>query len=172
MSADRDQASADRDEAPEERVREQQDLFSRTALGAFRLNGQFLSVADDLAKTGDLTAAWWQVLGAVLREPLPVAGIARAMGITRQSVQRIADLLVRRGLAEYVPNPAHRRAKLLRPTDEGLAAVRKIDPGHAAWAARLSDALGEEEFAETVRVLERLSGVLSGLDTEQPVTEP
>ncbi|MGW7085218.1 MarR family winged helix-turn-helix transcriptional regulator [Streptomyces sp. NPDC054871] len=142
-------------------VREQQELFSRTALGVFRLNGQFLSVADELAKPGGLTAAWWQVLGAVLREPLPVAGIARAMGTTRQSVQRIADLLVRRGLAEYVPNPAHRRAKLLRPTDEGLAAVRRISPGHAEMAARLTEALGEEELAETVRVLERLSGVLA-----------
>lgn len=155
-----------------DRVREQQDLFSRTALGVFRLNGQFLAVADELAKPGGLTAAWWQVLGAVLREPLSVAGIARAMGITRQSVQRIADLLVRRGLAEYVPNPAHRRAKLLRPTDEGLAAVEKIGPGHAEVAARLADALGEEEFAQTVRVLERLSRALSGMDAEQPVTEP
>ncbi|MEV0527031.1 helix-turn-helix domain-containing protein [Streptomyces sp. NPDC050439] len=171
-------------------VREQQELFSRTALGVFRLNGQFLSVADELAKPGGLTAAWWQVLGAVLREPLPVAGIARSMGITRQSVQRIADLLVRRGLAEYVPNPAHRRAKLLRPTDEGLAAVRRISPGHADVAGRLAEALGEEEFAETVRVLERLSEVLAAkvlpamegnaadtaegtaADTEQPVTEP
>nr|WP_202122272.1 MarR family transcriptional regulator [Streptomyces sp. BA2] len=136
-------------------------MFSRTAIGVFRLNGQLLSVADELAKPGGLTAAWWQVLGAVLREPLPVAGIARAMGVTRQSVQRIADLLVRRGLAEYVPNPAHRRAKLLRPTDEGLAAVQRISPGHADVAARLADALGEEEFAETVRVLERLSGALT-----------
>lgn len=145
--------------------REQQELFSRTAIGVFRLNGQFLTVADELAKPGGLTAAWWQVLGAVLREPLPVAGIARAMGITRQSVQRIADLLVRRGLAEYVPNPAHRRAKLLRPTDEGLAAVQRIGPGHADMAARLADALGDEEFAETVGVLERLSAAMKSLES-------
>ncbi|TGA85068.1 MarR family transcriptional regulator [Streptomyces sp. MZ04] len=159
-------------------MREQQDLFSRTAIGVFRLNGQFLSVAEELAKPGGLTAAWWQVLGAVLREPLPVSGIARAMGITRQSVQRIADLLVRRGLAEYVPNPAHRRAKLLRPTDEGRAAVEKIGPGHAEWAARLAAELGEKEFAETVRVLERLSQAVAQLavaqqeDDTEPVTEP
>ena len=163
--------SAERDPA-----REQQDLFSRAAIGVFRLNGQFLTVADELAKPAGLTAAWWQVLGAVLREPLPVAGIARTMGITRQSVQRVADLLVRRGLAEYVPNPAHRRAKLLRPTDEGLAAVKKIDPGHAEVAAKLADALGEDEFAETVRMLERLSGILTETPLpahgEQPVTEP
>jgi DNA-binding MarR family transcriptional regulator len=153
--------------------REQQDALSRTALGVFRLNGQFLAVSEELARPVGLTAAWWQVLGAVLRTPQPVAGIARTMGITRQSVQRIADLLVERGLATYEPNPAHRRAKLLTPTAEGRAAVERLDPGHADLAARLSEALGgQAEFEETVRVLERLSRALeavSGSDPAPPV---
>ncbi|WP_051852501.1 MarR family winged helix-turn-helix transcriptional regulator [Streptomyces aureocirculatus] len=148
-----------------------QDLLTRTALTVFRLNGQFLSASEELAAPAGLTAAWWQVLGAVLREPLPVAGIARAMGITRQSVQRVADLLVRRGLAEYAPNPAHRRAKLLRPTEAGRAAVAEIEPGHADLAARLREALGgTEEFARTAQALEHLSVALTKL--APPVTEP
>ncbi|MFF7561051.1 MarR family winged helix-turn-helix transcriptional regulator [Streptomyces pseudovenezuelae] len=146
--------------------RERQELLSRGALGVFRLNGQFLAVADELAEPAGLTAAWWQVLGAVLPEPLPVAGIAREMGITRQSVQRIADLLVERGLAAYRPNPAHRRAKLLAPTEEGRAAVQRIDPGHAALADRLAEAFGEAELAEAVGVLERLSKVLDQISTD------
>ncbi|MEV8431527.1 MarR family transcriptional regulator [Streptomyces sp. HUAS 31] len=150
--------------------RERQDLLSRSALGVFRLNGQFLGIAEELARPSGLTAAWWQVLGAVLGEPLPVSGIARAMGITRQSVQRIADLLVDKGLAEYRPNPAHRRAKLLAPTDEGRAAISRIDPGHAAFAERLAEAMGEAELADAVRVLERLSKVLDQITV--PVTEP
>lgn len=150
--------------------RARQDLLSRSALGVFRLNGQFLAVAEELARPAGLTASWWQVLGAVLREPLPVAGVARAMGITRQSVQRVADLLVDKGLAEYRPNPAHRRAKLLAPTEAGRAAVARIDPGHSAFADRLAEAMGEEELAEAVRVLERLSDVLER--TGLPVTEP
>ncbi|MDX3532370.1 MarR family transcriptional regulator [Streptomyces sp. ID05-39B] len=150
--------------------RERQDLLSRGALGVFRLNGQFLGVAEELARPSGLTAAWWQVLGAVLSEPLPVSGIARAMGITRQSVQRIADLLVGKGLAEYRPNPAHRRAKLLAPTERGRAAVARIEPGHAAFADRLAEAYGEAELAEAVRLLERLSQVLEKL--EPPAQEP
>ncbi|MET9464848.1 MarR family winged helix-turn-helix transcriptional regulator [Streptomyces sp. NPDC006544] len=142
--------------------------MSHTALGVFRLNGQFLAVSDELARPAGLTAAWWQVLGAVLHEPLPVAGIARAMGITRQSVQRIADLLAAEGLAEYVPNPAHRRAKLLRPTEAGRAAIARIGPGHATLATRLAEALGDDAFAETVRVLQRLS---AALDTLPPVPD-
>ncbi|MEU5320453.1 MarR family transcriptional regulator [Streptomyces sp. NPDC021056] len=156
---------------------ERQELLSRGALGVFRLNGQFLGVADELAKPAGLTAAWWQVLGAVLGEPLPVSGIARAMGITRQSVQRIADLLVERGLAEYRDNPAHRRAKLLAATEEGLAAVRRINPGHAAYADRLAEAFGADELADAVRLMERLSKVLEQIgppvtQTERSVTEP
>lgn len=150
--------------------RERQELLSRSALGVFRLNGRFLAVAEELARPAGLTAAWWQVLGAVLGEPLPVSGIARAMGITRQSVQRIADLLVDKGLAEYRPNPAHRRAKLLAPTERGRAAISRIDPGHAALADRLAEAVGETELADAVRALERLSKALDQIAV--PVTEP
>lgn len=152
--------------------RERQDLLSRSALGVFRLNGRFLGVAEELARPAGLTAAWWQVLGAVLTEPLPVSGIARAMGITRQSVQRVSDLLVGQGLAEYRPNPAHRRAKLLAPTARGRAAVARVDPGHAAFADRLAEAYGEAELAEAVRVLERLARVLEELEPPGPEARP
>ncbi|MGA5409445.1 MarR family winged helix-turn-helix transcriptional regulator [Streptomyces lavendulocolor] len=151
--------------------RELQDLLSRTALGVFRLNGQFLAVSEKLARPAGLTASWWQVLGAVLAEPLPVSGIARAMGITRQSVQRIADLLVQEGLAEYLPNPAHRRAKLLAPTQLGRGTIARIEPGHADFAARLAAELGTDAFAETARVLERLTEALDSV-TAGPPGEP
>ncbi|WP_416062318.1 MarR family winged helix-turn-helix transcriptional regulator [Rhodococcus indonesiensis] len=144
-------------------ARPEQELLSDLALTSFRLNGQFLEVAETLARPAGLTAAWWQVLGAVLRDPLPVAGIARAMGITRQSVQRIADLLVERGLAEYLPNPAHRRAKLVAPTPAGRAAVSGIDPAHAAFARRLTDAGGAEGLAATLAAMRQLSAVLDEL---------
>ncbi|MEV0590166.1 MarR family winged helix-turn-helix transcriptional regulator [Nonomuraea cavernae] len=142
---------------------ESADLLSATALTAFRLNGQFLDVSEKLARPAGLTAAWWQVLGAVLSEPLPVAGIARAMGMTRQGVQRIADLLVEKGLAEYRPNPAHRRAKLLQPTTAGLAAIEKINPGHQTFADRLVAELGVAGAQESLEALRRLSAALDRL---------
>lgn len=142
----------------------EQELLSGAAITVFRLNGQFLGVAEELARPAGLTAARWQVLGAVLDTPRPVSGIARVMGITRQSVQRIADLLVEQGLAEYVPNPSHRRAKLLRPTGEGQAAVRRIGPGHAAFAKRLAAELGPDELARAVDALTRLSAALDALE--------
>ncbi|GAB2494187.1 DNA-binding MarR family transcriptional regulator [Nocardiopsis aegyptia] len=135
-------------------------LLSGTAMSVFRLNGQILGVAEELARAGGLTAARWQVLGAVLDEPLPVSAIARRFGTSRQSVQRIADVLVEQGLCEYRPNPAHSRAKLLRPTDAGLAAVRRIGPDHARFADALVAEMGVEEAQEALTALRSLSEAL------------
>ncbi|TCN49478.1 DNA-binding MarR family transcriptional regulator [Rhodococcus sp. SMB37] len=140
-----------------------QDLLSGVALTTFRLNGQFLALAEMLARPVGLTAAWWQVLGAVLREPLPVASIAREMGTTRQSVQRIADLLVTRGMAEYRPNPSHRRAKLVAPTQAGLDAVSALEPTHAAAAARLVEAMGRDELDAALDSMRRLTSALDAI---------
>ncbi|MEW9532628.1 MarR family winged helix-turn-helix transcriptional regulator [Microbispora sp. NPDC049125] len=132
------------------------DVLTELVLRVFRLHGGFLAVAQDLAKPAGLTAAWWQVLGAVLRRPLPVSGIAREMGLTRQSVQRIADLLVGEGLAEYAPNPAHRRAKLVRPTEEGYAAVARLREAQHAWADEISAKAGADELRATLATVNRL----------------
>jgi DNA-binding MarR family transcriptional regulator len=105
------------------------------------LNGRFLEAAQGIAAQGGLTAAWWQVIGGVLDEPRTVADVARRMGVTRQGVQRIADLLVTHGLAEYRTNPAHRRAKLLACSEAGYRRISVIQhPGPAAseprWGSR------------------------------------
>lgn len=99
----------------------------------------------------------------MLQEPRPVADIARTVGVTRQSVQRIADLLVERGLANYEPNPAHRRAKLLCPTDEGHAAVRRIAPAHAEVARELADKVGHDQLEQLLEALTQLSDVVDTL---------
>jgi len=135
-------------------------LLTQVILATFRLNGRLMEVAQGLAAEGGLTAAWWQVLGGVLDEPRTVAGIGRRMGLTRQGVQRIADLLVERGLAEYVPNPAHRRAKLLRCTEAGYWAVRRISLVQHPWAERVGAQVGAEALEQALATMRRLTDVL------------
>ncbi|MFC7447378.1 MarR family winged helix-turn-helix transcriptional regulator [Rhodococcus daqingensis] len=137
------------------------DVLTEIVMRTFRLNGQFLTAAEQIAKPVGLTAAWWQVLGAILGDPAPVAGIARSMGLRRQGVQRIADLLVERQLAEYVPNPAHRRAKLLRPTPAGRGAIQALRPAQAEWADRVSAAVDVEELRQALDVIDRLIAATS-----------
>jgi DNA-binding MarR family transcriptional regulator len=141
------------------------DALTELVLRVFRLNGLLLSAAEEMARPAGLTAARWQVLGAVLREPLTVSGIARAMGLTRQSVQRLANVLVEDGMAEYVPNPAHRRAKLLRPTAAGWAAIEVIRPLQYAWTHQVTREISADELRRAVATMDR---VIAQLESIQP----
>jgi DNA-binding MarR family transcriptional regulator len=82
------------------------------------------------------------------------------MGMTRQGVQRVAGLLVERGLAEYRPNPAHRRAKLLACTEAGYRAVRRISIVGHPWAARAGEQVGADELRAAAARMRRLSAAL------------
>lgn len=135
-------------------------LLTDVILTVFRLNGRLMEVAQDRAAEGGLTAAWWQVLGGVLDQPRTVAEIGRQMGLTRQGVQRVADLLVDRGLATYHPNPAHRRAKLLGCTEAGYWAIRQITLVQRPWADRVGTQMGAEELRQTLTTMRRLVTVL------------
>ncbi|WP_312877878.1 MarR family winged helix-turn-helix transcriptional regulator [Lentzea indica] len=137
------------------------DVLTDVVMRTFRLYGAFLEASEVMTKPVGLTAAWWQVLGAVLREPLSVSGIAREMGLARQSVQRIADLLVDKGLAEYLPNPAHQRAKLVRPTDEGYAAIARLREAQHEWANRVSAQVSLEDLRTTLDTMTKLVAAIS-----------
>ena len=116
-----------------------------------------MEVAQELSAEGGLTAAWWQVLGGILDEPRTVAEIGRRMGMTRQGVQRVADLLVEQGLAEYRPNPAHRRAKLLACTEAGYWAIRKIALVQRPWADRIAAEIGTEALHQALATTRALT---------------
>ncbi len=125
-------------------------------LETFRLNSRLLEIAQERAAAGGLTAAWWQVLGGVVDEPRSVADVGRRMGVTRQAVQRIADLLVERGLAEYRPNPAHRRAKLLACTEAGYWAIRQISLVQRPWADQVGEEIGAEALQQALTTMRAL----------------
>jgi DNA-binding MarR family transcriptional regulator len=98
----------------------------------------------------------WVVLDTILHPPATVAQVARALLLARQGVQRLADLLVRDGLAAYQDNPAHRRAKLLRITPQGRATLRTIQAAQAAWADALGAEIGEAELRQASLLLDRV----------------
>jgi DNA-binding MarR family transcriptional regulator len=119
-----------------------------------------MEVAQRLAAEGGLTAAWWQVLGGVLDEPRSVAEIGRRMGMTRQGVQRVADLLVEHHLAEYRPNPHYRRAKLLACTQAGCWAIRRITLLQHPWANRIAAEVSADELRAALATMQRLIAAL------------
>src|SRR6478672_2022688 len=74
------------------------EALTGLVLQVVQLSTAFSAIGEALAKPGGQTLARWVVLDAAADAPSSVAHIARLRGFARQSVQRIADLLVRDGL--------------------------------------------------------------------------
>lgn len=108
------------------------ERLNRLVLEVFRLNGVLLATGDALVAPHRLTSARWQVMGALAYAgaPLPVAHIARNMGLTRQGVQRLVNEMLADGLVALADNPHHARAKLVHLTSAGEAAYAAAN---AAW---------------------------------------
>jgi DNA-binding MarR family transcriptional regulator len=131
-------------------------------LEVFRVNGGLLAAGDALTAPLGQTSARWQVLGTLTDGPRTVSAAARAMGLTRQSVQRVADLLVEDGLCEYRPNPEHRRAPLLAHTARGQEVLHGIDRVQAAWVNQLAAGIGAGEWDAALTVLRSIRQRLEG----------
>lgn len=136
------------------------NTLSWLVVQVMQLNGLLTAAGDALAAPAGQTSARWQVLAAVEDAPLSVAQIARAMNLTRQSVQRVADLLAQEGLTAYQDNPAHARAKLLRLTPKGLKALRTIQAGQKVWANALASGMDEAQLRAASTVLAQLRQAL------------
>jgi DNA-binding MarR family transcriptional regulator len=117
-------------------------------IGVFRLNGALLVSGDALVEDLRLTSARWQVLGAIALSPvpLPVAHLARNMGLTRQAVQRSVDEMRNDGLVRLDPNPHHRRAMLVTMTELGSSAYRAASERQERWADVLAAGLSPEDI--------------------------
>src|ERR1700684_3883517 len=91
----------------------------------YELAGRLHEHAEATAATVDQTQARWQVLSAASARPQTVPQIARVLGVTRQSVKRIAALLVDEGAAECRGNPDHRASPQLILTKSGRTALER-----------------------------------------------
>ena len=143
------------------------DALSGIVIQIFQLNGLLTAIGDAMAKPAGQSTARWQVLAAIERDPATVAQIARALRLTRQSVQRVADILAREGLAAYEDNPGHRRAKLLRLTPSGQRALEIIQKAQRGWADEVGAAVGEKDLREASAVLDRLMRTLTATSPEE-----
>jgi DNA-binding MarR family transcriptional regulator len=132
------------------------DAFTALLGQVVGLTRRFTTAGEALAKPTGQTLARWLVLETIQDRPATVAEIARTLHLARQGVQRLADLLVRDGLAAYEDNPAHRRAKLLRLTPLGHTALRTIQTAQAAWADALGAELGQADLQQASIVLDRV----------------
>lgn len=154
-------AESERGLAGDDRRTPAGDALSALVVHVLRLGALLQSEGDALARPAGQTSARWQVLAVVEDEALTAAEAARRLGLARQSVQRVADLLDAEGLVEYRENPAHQRAMLVSLTGAGRHALRRIQLAQRAWANEIARHFDEVELADADRILARLADVLA-----------
>lgn len=133
------------------------------SIAIFRVNAHLLETGNSMVKDIGITSAWWQVLGAMdsAGTAISVSEIARVMGLVRQSVQRIVDVMATRGFVSFEDNPSHRRAKLVVFTDKGREAFEAARSRQVPWANGLLEALGTKRVTAAVALLEELDELLA-----------
>ncbi|MEV7506997.1 MULTISPECIES: helix-turn-helix domain-containing protein [unclassified Streptomyces] len=125
------------------------DVFE--AAGALRRAGEALAAAEGQ------TQARWQLMSVVSEEPLPVARAARRLGVARQGVQRIANELVRDGLAAFRDNPDHRTSPLLALTEDGVRSLAAITVRAEAAHRVMGEGMPDEDLARVRALLRSLT---------------
>ena len=137
------------------------ELFSQVAVKILFLNGLLEASGDALSKKSNQTSARWRVLACLQQQSRTVAAIGRSLGCTRQSVQRLSNLLVAEKTARFRKNPDDARADLLEITATGRTALSSIQRQQVIWAERHAAALGVRQLTALLDGLTALSTTLT-----------
>jgi DNA-binding MarR family transcriptional regulator len=133
------------------------EVFTQLILETFRFNGRLLAAGDGLTKDLGLSSSLWQVLGAIDEVPLPVAQIARNMGLTRQSVRRTVNVLKDKGFVEFQENPNHQRAKLVVLTKQGHNVLDQVTKIQIDWSNSVAKGLSAIKLKTVIQTMRSLS---------------
>ena len=139
--------------------------FTELLFETFRFYSRINATGDLLSAGTGLTSARWRVLGSVLPMPKSVAQVARERGLTRQSVQQIANSLVADGFAKFEENERHKSSKLLTPTEKGRSTVLALNQRIMPWAHNMGATVKLQDLMTTLNVLAQLQ---EALEENQP----
>jgi DNA-binding MarR family transcriptional regulator len=129
------------------RSQEEPDLGMLAGRLLFAVQGElFRSLAelgfDDLHPRHGAVLAYLEVDG------IRATDLSRLSGQHKQVIGTMIDELETLGYVERRPDPADRRAKLVCPTERGLAQMTAADKVMAAMQERHARRLGREKYAE------------------------
>jgi DNA-binding MarR family transcriptional regulator len=131
-------------------------------------------VLEPLFESAPVTPPELDVLLKLRITPQPVIAVvlARWLGRSGAAISKTLAKLERRGLVAREPNPADRRAALVRITGTGVEVVDDLIPRQLALEARALAALTPGQRDEIANALATLNGVLraaaQGRSTEPP----
>ncbi|THG28963.1 winged helix-turn-helix transcriptional regulator [Glaciibacter flavus] len=135
------------------------DDWTQFATAAFALNALLIEAGETIVAPMGQSSARWQVLGRA-HHPTTVADMARDIGHARQSVQRIADVLVREGLLEFRPHDRDRRTQLVGLTPGGEQMLEAIYSRQLAWSDDVVVTIGPSRLAAATESLTSITEAL------------
>lgn len=108
----------------------------------------------------DLRPTYFALLQLMRPQGLHVSELADLAQMTRQSMGALVDYLEDRTYIERVPDPADRRAWLIRLTNRGREVERIARTALAELEAEWADALGNERYAALSATLSDLVAIV------------
>jgi DNA-binding MarR family transcriptional regulator len=138
----------------------QATLFRQLTRAVFAAHSAVLEYGDRANAAVGQSSARWRVMFNIAQGRGTVAEISRELDYARQSIQRIADVLVKDGLAIYTPDPEDRRRQIITLTDKGSAVLHEMETDFDHWSRRLIQTLGKENVTKTIEHLRELKRVL------------
>ena len=113
----------------------------------YELAGRLRRNADRLTAPLGQSQARWQVLSAASGGKHTVPQLARRLGVARQNVQRVADLLVGERLAAFEDNPDHKTSPYLVLTEAGRATLQQLMDNARTYYRELASSLSNDDLA-------------------------
>ena len=95
---------------------------------------------------------------------LKMGELSKRMMVTGGNVTGITDMLEREGLVERLPDPADRRAILVRLTPAGRRSFAAMAAEHERWVVEAFDELTGREMATMATLLARLKTHVRSLE--------
>ena len=126
-------------------------------------------VAEGLAEAGyaDIRPAHQAVMMNLGRDGTRISELAERAQITKQSMGALVSYLEGRGYVSIEPDPADRRAKIVRLTARGAGSEQPARASLQRMQAELSQRLDQGELDELLRLLRKLNEVLE--DSPRPL---
>jgi DNA-binding MarR family transcriptional regulator len=124
-------------------------------------------VADDYMSASGLSLSRTKVLRQLQRSgPTRQGVLAVHFGVVPHSITDIVDGLERDGLAERLPDPADRRAKLVALTDKGAAALMVAGAARERLLNHVFGAIDPDEREVLTGLLDRLEAAAAAIEPE------
>jgi DNA-binding MarR family transcriptional regulator len=127
-----------------------------------RLHYLLKALGDGLHAELGVTSAMRGVMAALAAgDPRTVPELARERPVSRQHMQLVVNDLLAAGLAETLPNPAHRRSPRIALTEDGQRHLKLLRDREAGFLAQTAPAVSHAELAAVTRLFDLLERELA-----------